>query len=65
MVVMHESNPSVPIPPPGAFACIVRPRGGAFACEPLPGGGAFEIILEQIIIQNNIIKPVSNNIKII
>ena len=31
--------------PPGAFACLVRPRGGAFACEHLPGGGAFEIMI--------------------
>ena len=46
--VMHESNPSMLIPPPGhpgAFACLVRPRGGAFACEPLPGGGAFEMMI--------------------
>ena len=45
--LMHESNSSVPIPPghPGAFACLVRPRGGAFACKLLPGGGAFKMMI--------------------
>ena len=52
---MHESNPSMPIPPghPGAFACLVSPRGGAFACESLPGGGAFEMMILSFRTNNN------------
>jgi hypothetical protein len=43
---MHQSNPSVPIPPPGypgAFSYKARPGGWAFELKLLPGGGAFEI----------------------
>jgi hypothetical protein len=56
--IMHQSNPSVPIPPGhrGAFSCKARPGGWAFELKPLPGGEAFEIKdLEVLPITNNLI----------
>ena len=43
-VVLHQSIPAAPIPPPGncgAFACLVSPGGGALANLARPGGRAF------------------------
>ena len=42
--LMHQSNPTVPIVPPGhcgAFAYLVSPGGGALANFVWPGGRAF------------------------
>ena len=44
VVVMHQSIPNAPCPPPGncgAFACLVSPGGGALANLARPGGRAF------------------------
>ena len=44
VVLMHQSIPAAPIPPPGncgPFACLVSPGGGALANLAWPGGRAF------------------------
>ena len=42
LILMHQSIPTVPIPPPpgnrGAFVQVVIPGGGAFAILSRPGG---------------------------